>query len=123
MTTYRLFVYGSLKRGFRHHGMLGGAPFERSARTAKGFRLVCQGEYPALVSGGTGSVQGELYSVTAALLVELDRFEGCPELYRREKVPLEDGSSALSYVIVPERARELPVIADGRWIDPDSENR
>ena len=119
MTAYCLFVYGSLKRGFRHHCVLRGAPFERSARTAKGFRLVLQGEYPALVSGGMGSVEGELYLVTAELLAELDHFEGCPDLYRREPILLEDGSRALTYVVLPERAQALPAIADGRWIEPD----
>jgi len=117
VTTQRLFVYGSLKRGFSHHGVLGGAPFEGPARTAQGFRLVLQGEYPALVRGGTGCVHGEVYRVTDELVVELDRFEGCPDLYRRELVSLDDGSSALSYLIPPDRAKALPEIAEGRWLE------
>lgn len=120
MTTHRLFVYGSLKRGFRHHGLLRGAPLERLARTATEYCLVLQGEYPALVAGGTAGVEGELYGVSAELLAELDRFEGCPELYRRESVQLDDGSHALSYVIAPERASLLPRIDDCRWTEPGS---
>jgi gamma-glutamylcyclotransferase (GGCT)/AIG2-like uncharacterized protein YtfP len=118
VTTVRLFVYGSLKRGFPHHDALRGTPFEGPACTVEGFCLVIQGEYPALVRGGTGCVQGELYRVTDELLVELDRFEGCPDLYYRETVALDDGTTALSYVIPSDRARALPVIAEGRWIEP-----
>ncbi len=117
--SYRLFVYGSLKRGFRHHGVLAGALFEGSARTAKGFFLALQDEYPALVRGGEESVEGEVFTVTPELLLELDRFEGCPDLYQREIVLLDDGTSAQSYVISAERARELRAIPHGRWTDPD----
>jgi gamma-glutamylcyclotransferase (GGCT)/AIG2-like uncharacterized protein YtfP len=117
VTTHRLFVYGSLKRGFRHHDLLGGAPFEGDARTAPGFSLVLQGEYPALVRSGTECVHGELFRVTDELLAELDRFEGCPDLYRRELISLDDGTSALSYLIPPHRAQALQKIAEGRWIE------
>ena len=117
MTTRRLFVYGSLKRGFRHHRVLGGAPFAGSVRTARGFHLVMQGEYPALVREGEGYVEGELFLVTAELLVELDQFEGCPDLYQRELVPLEDGTSAESYLIPPDQAHDLPTIPSSVWID------
>ena len=118
MNSHRLFVYGSLKRGFRHHGVLGDALFEGPARTTAGFFLALQGEYPALVRGGEGSVEGELFRVTAELLTELDRFEGCPDLYLRELVTLDDGTSAQSYLIPPDRASALPIIPEGRWSDP-----
>jgi gamma-glutamylaminecyclotransferase len=119
VTTHRLFVYGSLKRGFRHHHVLGAAPFEGDARTAPGFSLVLQGEYPALVCSGDECVHGELYRVTDELLAELDRFEGCPDLYRSELISLDDGTSALSYVIPPARAQALPKIPQGRWVESD----
>ena len=118
MKSPRLFVYGSLKRGFRHHGVLAGALFEGPARTASGFFLALQGEYPALVHGGEESVEGELFTVTPELLLELDRFEGCPDLYQREVVLLDDGTSAQSYLITRAQAQDLPKIPEGRWIDP-----
>jgi len=95
--TVRLFVYGSLRKGERHHDRMRGAEFEGPARTTTGFRLIRHGDYPALVAGGEGSVEGEVYRVDAALLDELDEFEGCPELYRRERVMLDDGSFAETY--------------------------
>ena len=89
-----LFVYGSLKRGRRHHAELGGACFVGVARTAPEYRLLDLGEYPALAAGGR-ALEGELYEVTHALLVELDRFEG--DGYERAAVRLEGGGVALAY--------------------------
>jgi gamma-glutamylcyclotransferase (GGCT)/AIG2-like uncharacterized protein YtfP len=67
--------------------------------------------YPALVRGAAGQggvVSGEVYRVDSAQLGRLDDFEECPELYQRQEIELEDGSTAEAYVITPERARRLP---------------
>jgi gamma-glutamylcyclotransferase (GGCT)/AIG2-like uncharacterized protein YtfP len=50
MGRVRLFVYGSLKRGGRHHDELAGAVFLGLATTLPGYRLEPLGEYLALVS-------------------------------------------------------------------------
>lgn len=49
MASVRLFVYGSLKRGGRHHDELDGAVFLGEATTLPGYRLEPLGEYLALV--------------------------------------------------------------------------
>ncbi len=59
-----LFVYGSLKRGFRHHSELEGAHFLAEVRTICGYTLVSLGAYPALIVSGSDHVVGELYRVT-----------------------------------------------------------
>jgi gamma-glutamylcyclotransferase (GGCT)/AIG2-like uncharacterized protein YtfP len=112
-----LFVYGSLKRGFRHHDVLGSAVFVRALRTAPGFRLVRYGNYPALAPAEESkeSAAGELYEVDASDLPRLDAFEDVPELYQRESIPLEDGTHAEAYVISARRAEPLPCIAGGVW--------
>jgi gamma-glutamylaminecyclotransferase len=87
-----LFVYGTLKRGCRNHRQLADQTFVGDARTAPGFRLYNLGEYPGLVPVPTDrdGVRGEVWSVDAAGLKRLDRFEGVQEgLYRREPIPLE----------------------------------
>src|SRR5688572_19180393 len=84
-----LFVYGSLKRGFRHHDLLLGARFHGETVTAAGYQLVLLGEYPALADGGDGTVTGELYSVENELLARLDAFEGAE--YERREVRLVSG--------------------------------
>ncbi len=113
----RVFVYGSLKRGFRHHDVMEAekATFLGAARTAPGFRLIRYGEYPALTHGGSGFVTGELYEVTEGALAALDEFEDCPDLYQREEIALEDGAVVFSYVVSQARAARFPAIGDGIW--------
>jgi gamma-glutamylcyclotransferase (GGCT)/AIG2-like uncharacterized protein YtfP len=87
----RLFVYGSLKRGGRHHEQLAGARFLGLAETEPGYRLEPLGEYLALVrvagpSPVDGSVAGELFEVDESRLVALDTFEG--DAYIRGQVML-----------------------------------
>jgi gamma-glutamylaminecyclotransferase len=115
VTLVRLFVYGSLKRGFEHHAELAGAELEGPVDTAPDYRMVLQGAYPALARGGVRSVRGELYRVRSELLVRLDWFEGCPELYRRETIVLADGSTAFAYLIDEQQAEHCTDLGDGEW--------
>jgi gamma-glutamylcyclotransferase (GGCT)/AIG2-like uncharacterized protein YtfP len=92
-----LFVYGSLKRGGRHHDELRGARFLGSARTEPGYALGSgSGDYLAMASRPeTDSVvQGEVFEIDSALVPALDAFEG--EEYYREyvRVTLAGGGPA-----------------------------
>lgn len=121
-----LFVYGTLMKGFANHRVLVELGAERlgTARTTAPRTLVDLGPYPALLpelaerDAGSRPVEGELYAVGDDALVELDRFEGAPELYRREGVVVETEAGrveAFTYVLarrVPARAR---VLASGRY--------
>lgn len=87
-----LFVYGTLKRGCTNHAQLAGQRFVGLARTLPGHRLHDLGGYPGLVaaSGEPGGVEGEIWSVDAKALSQLDAFEGVAEgLYRRAPVALQ----------------------------------
>lgn len=91
MASVRLFVYGSLKRGGRHHDQLAGAVFLGEATTLPGYRLEPLGEYLALVSvppEPDTAVPGELFEVDESTLSALDAFEG--EEYERGNVRLAD---------------------------------
>ena len=83
-----VFVYGTLKRGHAAHDLLVGQRFLGPAVTAPRYRLVDLGPYPGLVHDDANglAVSGELWEVTDEQLKELDFFEGCPALYRREAV-------------------------------------
>ena len=101
MTRARLFVYGSLKRGGRHHAELGGAPFLGEARTLAGYALEPLGEYLVLVEArGPGCVPGELFEVEQHQLEGLDAFEG--DAYARTSLTVvgENGENvaALAYL-------------------------
>lgn len=107
-----LFVYGSLKRGFRHHDELRGATFQGETETEVGYHLVLLGEYPALIEGGADTVRGERYAVNEALLARLDEFEGSG--YERRTVKLATGSVAQAY-FASSPAEGLPRLPDNVW--------
>jgi gamma-glutamylcyclotransferase (GGCT)/AIG2-like uncharacterized protein YtfP len=102
MAREALFVYGSLKRGERHHDELRGATFLGQAWTEPGYAIAPGlGEYLAMVRVSRGSsahhetpelprVQGELFEIDASLIPALDAFEG--EEYRREVVQVSCGA-------------------------------
>jgi gamma-glutamylcyclotransferase (GGCT)/AIG2-like uncharacterized protein YtfP len=114
----RLFVYGSLKRGFVHHAELRGAAFEGEAETAEGYCLYVHAGYPALVfEAGVGRVSGEVFSVSPSLLPLLDAFEDCPRVYQRESIALQDGARAQAYVMTPASVREATRLGTGSWME------
>jgi len=81
-------VYGSLKRGGRHHEELQGAAFLGEAETAPGYAVIQLGDYPALVRADAGGVvTGELFEVPESLLPALDEFEG--DAYVRQNVAVK----------------------------------
>ena len=87
-----LFVYGTLKRGCRHHRHLADQTFVGAARTAPGYCLVDLGGYPGIVASAANheGVAGEVWSVNPAALPRLDAFEGVPKgLYCRGPIPLQ----------------------------------
>jgi gamma-glutamylcyclotransferase (GGCT)/AIG2-like uncharacterized protein YtfP len=86
-----VFVYGTLKRGGSNHAHLAGQAFVGEARTAPGFRLYHLDGYPGMITlaDDREGVTGEVWSVDAPCLTQLDLLEGIAEgLYRRERVPL-----------------------------------
>lgn len=108
-----LFVYGTLKRGLANHQQLSAARYAGEA-AMPGVDLHDLGPFPMAVSG-RGTVLGELYGVDAATLARLDRFEGVPRLYRRERLPLGDGRTAWIYLGQPRQVRHSPRLDGGCW--------
>ena len=134
MTSDRLFVYGTLMRGFDHpmaRLLAGHAEFLGEA-TCRG-RLVLVKHYPGLLLSDAPSdlVHGELFHmhVPDELLRELDMYEACgegfapPTEYLRQmlQVALADGtagepwSQAWTYVY-NWPVDHLPRIASGRFL-------
>jgi gamma-glutamylcyclotransferase (GGCT)/AIG2-like uncharacterized protein YtfP len=88
--------------------------------------LVELGPYPAVVDPtapdappSPGPVFGEVWDLPETSIPELDEFEGCPTLYKRDvvEVEMDDGGRAMPFIYVfatalPKRAR---VIASGRY--------
>ena len=131
MISDRLFVYGTLMRGFDHPMaklLAANADFVGKA-TCRG-KLYLVKHYPGLVlSDDLGAiVHGELFRLRApeALLAEFDMYEACgegfppPTEYLRQMlaVKLADGSSSEAWTYVYNwPATNLPLIASGRFLE------
>ena len=118
----RVFVYGTLRAGEPNHDLLQHQALVARARTEAAFELVSLGSFPAMVTGGTTAVVGEVYEVDPLTLAALDELEGHPRFYRRTPVRLEGGDEVLAYLLSPERARGRPRIPSGDWADVDRDD-
>ncbi|CAL5087049.1 unnamed protein product [Urochloa decumbens] len=122
-TPTRVFVYGTLKRGFPNHPLLAAcaSPFVGAASTAAPASLVI-GPYsvpfllptPSSSSSSSGHVvSGELYAPSPAALVELDALEGTHiGVYERRPITVVVGGSgevveAQAYFAHPSYAEAL----------------
>lgn len=116
----RVFVYGTFLRGKANHAVLTrlGARFVSSAQTSSPRTLVDLGPYPAMLPEDATSdrapVHGELYEIDDDAIVALDDFEGCPDLYRRERIVLDAGE-AETYVFARRLPKTARVIVSGRY--------
>ncbi len=80
---HRIFVYGTLKRGYSRHDLLKGQNFLGEMKTTRNYRLYKCGSFPALVEVPREDVdlpgvevQGELWEVDDDCLRALDSVEG-----------------------------------------------
>ncbi len=131
MISDRLFVYGTLMRGFDHSMaklLSGNADFLGEAR-CRG-RLYLIKHYPGLVLSDDPAdvVHGELFRLRDrdALLGEFDMYEACgegfpqPTEYRRQMLPLtlDDGSATDAWTYVYNwDVEKLPRIASGKFLE------
>ena len=92
-----VFVYGTLKEGFRNHAVNGGLRRPGVFATVQPLPLYIVGErfLPWLLNrpGQGGPVRGELYDCAASTLDEMDRLEGVgiPGWYERHLVWVRRG--------------------------------
>lgn len=86
----RVFVYGTLKRGFSLHHHLAPFVFLGTAETATRYRLYALGWYPGMVEVEDGhAIKGEVWDVDADGMQLLDKIEEVESgLYERRRVEL-----------------------------------
>lgn len=95
-----VFVYGTLRKGFKYHNVLRNACFVGNAKTRDPYALYIA-KYPCLFKGEAVSrITGEAYEIDLLTLNTLDELEGHPHEYQREQVPvvLDDGGKLLAWV-------------------------
>ena len=118
--THRLFVYGTLMRGFHNHRFLDGAAYLGEAYLP-GYCMFSLGGFPGILPKYDHRVHGELHEITEDMLPSLDRLEGVPRLYTREtkEVFLDHESLDEAFVYVyagtSGRTQLIDIIESGRW--------
>jgi gamma-glutamylcyclotransferase (GGCT)/AIG2-like uncharacterized protein YtfP len=94
----KVFVYGTLKRGYGNHRVMEAAEGEFLQKdTIKGYEIYNTGCFPAVVEG-EGVVQGEVFEVPEEGMYFLDRLEGVPRLYDRHTTHTEGGLEVVTYL-------------------------
>lgn len=95
-TKHKIFVYGSLKRGFGNHRILENSMFVGSTETVQ--HNFCMhplhGSFPAVTIGPDDSyaIMGELYEVDNQTLNHIDMLESNGSLYTRQLVTVYNGT-------------------------------
>lgn len=110
-----LFVYGSLLPGEADHELLAAAEHLGSATTQPAFYLVELTGFPALVSGGTTSVSGEVYRIDVGTLRRIDVRKEHPILFQRESIELSDGRFVAAYLMSLSQVRGRRRLKVGDW--------
>lgn len=119
----KVFVYGTLQRGFHNHPLLGDSPFLGAATTIE--RYVLRSRPGGIPFVGrdlqVSKIAGELFEVDPDLLPRLDQLEGCrmdnPERswYHRELIEVScHGSVHRAWIYFNSDASE-PVVSSGNW--------
>lgn len=106
MKTVKIFVYGTLKKGFRNHDRFCGNAISIEPVTVNG-RLYDTGwGFPAmqLSDNPDDIVHGEIITLPEADLPAIDRLEGVPRLYQRIEVMVmsETGTESAAYCYIME---------------------
>jgi gamma-glutamylcyclotransferase (GGCT)/AIG2-like uncharacterized protein YtfP/predicted glutamine amidotransferase len=97
----RVFVYGTLKKGFGNHRLLSNSRFLGNATTVSKWLMIGEDmPFPYLLEQDWKKgkyIKGELYEVDEATLARLDRLEGVPSHYKREDLYVQIEGSKMSY--------------------------
>lgn len=120
----KVFVYGTLKQGFRLHRVLmenGRNSVFLGEDTICGFKMLNLGAFPGIVptSDPMDTVFGEVYVVSDETLEVLDDVEGVPYLYTRESVVTEAGRHEVfvyQFARATEKSmKDYDVVEGGEW--------
>ena len=113
---HHLFTYGTLRKGFSNSHLLDGAKYVGTAKTLEKYSLYESGIPFVFKDQSVSHIFGELYRVDELTLTIIDRLEGHPECYRREKVQVvnEEGRNVTAWLyFYPEKRGKL--VKTGRY--------
>lgn len=81
----KVFVYGTLKKGYHNHFMLKDSKFMGTG-VIDDHTLIDSPYYPYAIERKGSEVFGQVYKVTKETMKRLDMLEGYPEYYNKKKV-------------------------------------
>lgn len=115
----KVFVYGTLKRGYNRNGILSrsSAEYLGDATLHGAHKLFDLGAFPGLVRDASfpqSEVHGEVWKITPEVLSYLDAVEGHPNFYSRYKVKTLHGK-AWVYGLPKEYVANCRPLESGRW--------
>lgn len=115
---YKLFVYGTLRKGEGNHELLRDAEFLGEHTTEPKFTMVDMGAFPGVILDGKNSISGEVYEVNPHTYRRVEMLEGYhPDpkstFYSKHIVDTEFGEAEM-YVLDPSYLG-YPVIESGKW--------
>lgn len=111
----KVFVYGTLKRGFGNHEyLLSKSKFLGEHVTDPAYTMVSCGGFPGVIESGSTPITGEVFEVTEEELLDCDRLEGHPNWYRRKLIPTPYGE-AWVYIYPSDKVEGLKVVESGVW--------
>lgn len=120
MSDHVVAVYGSLRRGFHNHPVLGDSEYFGESATEARYTMIDLGYFPAVIDSGGTAIHVEIYRVSEAVLADMDLLEGVPTFYRRETVSVRDFGEAIMYVLSEAYLESLEsgsrrIIPSGLW--------
>lgn len=113
---HKVFVYGTLKRGYGNHVLINKSNILSLKAKAPGINLYSSGSIP-FAARGNGTAIGELYEVDSIVLEKLDKLEGHPVFYKREKTKVQlDSDVVEAWIYLCEKyAKQNYLIQSGEW--------
>jgi gamma-glutamylaminecyclotransferase len=115
----RIFVYGSLKKGYWNHNLIDRAKLVGFA-SLDGSHVLLDHGFPVCVpmSSGRAVVTGEVYEVNLTQLQTLDRLEGEGHMYHRvkAKITYEDGTKGEVWIYMGDAKRWRGAPIGVQWI-------
>lgn len=112
--SYRVFVYGTLKKGYHNHLLLEDSEYLGPFVTEPEYTMHSLMAYPAVIPIGMTPITGEVYEVDKSTFKDLDRLEGYPSLYDRIAIYTDYGT-AWMYVMPNGSVSRLRPIESGVW--------
>jgi len=114
----KVFVYGTLRKGFYNHFLLSNSTFLGETETIKeDYTLKSLGVFPGVLLKGNNKIKGEVYKINRVTMDSLDSLEGFPDFYNKTLVDTGLGKAFMYYLTTG--YEKYPTISSGDWKDVD----